>query len=131
MTRAVDSNWQRIQVNTFTNWFNDRLRGNLRSDAKVTGKVENLSTDLQDGLLLIRLCECLAKPKKITRFSKKPVLKPQKMENLATVLKFLQNEGNKFVNIGAFCSFRQWADLVGVASKYVLLQVLKTSLAAI
>ena len=27
---AVDSDWQKIQVKAFTNWFNDRLRGNLR-----------------------------------------------------------------------------------------------------
>lgn len=103
MTRAVDTNWQRIQTNTFTNWFNNKLRGNLRSDAKVTGRVEDLATDLQDGLLLIRLCDCVAKPKKIARYNKKPVLKPQKMENLSAALKFLQDEGIKFVNIGAFC----------------------------
>jgi hypothetical protein len=102
MTSAVDSSWQRIQLNTLTNWINDRLRGNLRSDANVTGKVEDLSTDLQDGLLLIRLCNCLAKPKKIKRFNKKPIIKLQKLENLSTALKFLQGEGVKFVNIGAF-----------------------------
>lgn len=29
-TRKTDDNWKKIQERTFTNWFNDRLRGNLR-----------------------------------------------------------------------------------------------------
>lgn len=28
--RTTDDTWKKIQERTFTNWFNDRLRGNLK-----------------------------------------------------------------------------------------------------
>lgn len=91
------SNWKEIQQKTFTNWFNDRLRGNLKV-AKAT--VHNLETDLADGLLLITLLENLAKPRKVGRYNKNPISRIQFIENLGQALKFIKSENIKLVNIG-------------------------------
>ena len=135
MTQQINPDWIHIQTKTFTNWFNDRLRGNLRLDATTTGKITDLSTDLQDGLLLIQLCNVLARPKKITRYNKRPILKPQKMENITTALKFLVDDGTKFVNIGAFRIeprlLARFARSAWFYSMHVFLQARKTSSTAI
>ena len=50
--------WITVQKNTFTNWTNDHL--------KDTGiHVEDLETDLDDGVALIKLLEVLAPGKKM------------------------------------------------------------------
>ena len=86
------------QQRTFTNWFNDRLRGHLKV-AKM--QVKDLETDLSDGLLLIELMEKLAAPSKVGRYNHKPTIKAQFIENLSTVLRFITVSQNiKLVNIG-------------------------------
>ena len=97
MTRRVDSDWQKLQQTTFTKWINNSLRGHLKT-AKM--QINDLQTDLQDGLLLAQLVENIASPRKIGRYNKNPVIKQQKLENLGTVFKFLEREQIKTVNIG-------------------------------
>ena len=97
MANKVDSNWKKIQQKTFTNWFNDRLRGNLKV-SKV--KVNDLETDLSDGILLITLLENLAKPRKVGRYNKTVNNKLRCIENLGFALQFIKSENIKLVNIG-------------------------------
>ncbi|CDW56754.1 filamin C [Trichuris trichiura] len=84
--------WKRIQQNTFTRWVNEHLRN-------VQMRVDNLETDLTDGLILIKLVEILSK-KKLPRHNAKPTFRSQKLENVSVALTFLSNvEGIKLVNI--------------------------------
>ena len=54
----ADRGWVDVQKKTFTNWTNDHL--------KDTGRhVEDLQTDLDDGVTLIKLLEALAPKKKM------------------------------------------------------------------
>lgn len=52
------STWVDVQKKTFTNWINDRLKETDR-------RVEDLETDLEDGVTLIKLLELLAPGKKM------------------------------------------------------------------
>ena len=52
------SSWVDVQKKTFTNWINDRLKETDR-------RVEDLETDLEDGVTLIKLLEVLAPGKKM------------------------------------------------------------------
>ncbi len=88
-----------VQKRTFTNWFNDRLRGNLKVSKY---KVDDLYEDLKDGILLVAICEQLAKPRKIQKYNKKVVNKLQAIENLGIVLRFCASENIKLVNIGEY-----------------------------
>ena len=54
----ADRGWIEVQKKTFTNWVNDRLKGSER-------KVDDLQTDLDDGVTLITLLEALVPGKKM------------------------------------------------------------------
>ena len=97
MRRSTDDSWKKIQQRTFTNWFNDRLRGNLKFAKR---QIKDLETDLTDGLLLIDLLEKLAVPNKVGRYNKNPVAKVQCIENLGIACRFIANQNIKLVNIG-------------------------------
>lgn len=56
--RQADCSWVDVQKKTFTNWINDRLKETDR-------RVEDLETDLEDGVTLIKLLEVLAPGKKM------------------------------------------------------------------
>ena len=99
MTRRVDENWKLLQQTTFTNWVNNALRGHL---SKAKTQVNDLQTDLQDGLVLVELIESIASPRKVGRYNRNPVIKPQLLENLGTVFRFLEREQIRIVNIGKF-----------------------------
>ena len=89
---ASDAEWKRIQQNTFTRWCNEHLKvANLY--------IYNIEQDLSDGLKLIALLQVLSH-KKIARYNKKPTFRPQKLENIAIALKFIEDENIKLVNIG-------------------------------
>ena len=82
---------------TFTNWFNDRLGG---SKSSYSGpKVRDLTIDLQDGILLIRLLENLT-GKKFREVEKTPKITAQKMVNLDLAFEFMRAEGIKLIGIG-------------------------------
>ena len=58
MATAEPNDWLTVQKKTFTNWTNDHL--------KDTGRhVDDLETDLDDGVTLIKLLEVLAPGKKM------------------------------------------------------------------
>ena len=95
--KQVDEGWKKIQQTTFTNWVNDVISDKLKVS---TYEVEDIQSDLQDGLTLIRLLESLTAPGKLGRFNLKPKLKPQKLENLGVSFRFLATEKVKLVNIG-------------------------------
>ena len=95
----VDAQWIKIQMNTFKNWVNDVLRGNLK---RAKRQVEILQWDFRDGLLLIALLECLVKQNTISHCNPEPVNKMQKLENLAACFELMEAENIKLVNIGKY-----------------------------
>ncbi|XP_033105581.1 filamin-A-like [Anneissia japonica] len=90
---SADSEWKKIQQNTFTRWCNEHLKA-------VDLYVYNLETDFRDGLKLIALLQVLTH-KKIGRYSKRPLFKSQKMENVAISLRFIEDQTIQLVNIDA------------------------------
>lgn len=84
--------WKKIQQNTFTRWANEHL-------ITVDSSIEDLETDLADGLRLIALIEVLSQ-KQMPRYNKNPKFRSQQLENVSVALEFLQAEGIKIVNIG-------------------------------
>lgn len=92
--KHLDAEWKRIQKKTFTRWCNEQL--------KVLPKqvLEELTTDLSDGVKLILLLEVLSQ-KRLGRYNKKPRVHAQKMENVQMALDFIsKKERIKLVNIG-------------------------------
>ena len=55
--------WVQVQKKTFTNWTNDKLKDTDR-------RVEELETDLVDGVTLIKLLQVLSHGKKIGRYGR-------------------------------------------------------------
>lgn len=90
---ADDAQWKVIQKNTFTRWANEHLK-------TVNKNINNLDSDLSDGLRLIALVEVLS-GKKFKHVNKRPNFRTQKLENVTMVLEFLErDEGIRIVNIG-------------------------------
>jgi len=85
--------WQDIQEKTFTRWVNAYLQ-------RRGMQIENLFEDLKNGLILVNLVEILTDPKTVGKYNKHPRIAIQKIENLGIVLKFLEAENLKLVNIG-------------------------------
>jgi filamin len=89
-----DAEWKQIQKKVFTRWCNERLK-------VVNIEVTQLPEDFSDGIKVINLVQVLSK-KMIGRYSKKPRMYAQKMENVDLALKFLTKvEKIKIVNIGS------------------------------
>ena len=89
---AANAQWKIMQKKTFTRWTNEHL--------KVMHKqINDLESDLSDGLRLITLVEVLS-GKKIREFNKRPISRVQKLDNVNIVLEFLEkDEDLKMVNI--------------------------------
>jgi len=95
---ADDAQWKVIQKNTFTRWTNEHLK-------QANKGIADLETDLSDGLRLCALIEVLS-GKKFKRINKRPNFRSQKLENVTTALRFLEeDEGIKIVNIGEYLVF--------------------------
>ncbi|OON22311.1 hypothetical protein X801_01785 [Opisthorchis viverrini] len=89
---AEDAQWKLMQRNTFTRWANEHLK-------KANMHIDNLETDLCDGLRLAALVEVLTNHK-FKQLNKKPTFRTQKLENVTKVLKFLEdNEKLRLVSI--------------------------------
>jgi len=77
---------------------------------KVVNKhIADLETDLSDGLRLIALVEVLSGKLFQQKYTRRPTLRPQKLENVTMALRFLErDEGIRIVNIGqsAACLYR-------------------------
>jgi hypothetical protein len=77
---------------TFTRWANNFLMERMM-------KIEDLASDLSDGLHLINLLEVISS-KHLPNYNKKPKIRAQMLENTGACLQFLKNEGIKLVAIG-------------------------------
>ena len=85
--------WIVVQQKTFTNWVNSHL-----SDRGLA--VQDLTKDLNDGIMLINLLEIISN-KKFPAYNKKCRVINQRLENLNACLKFLRDEDIKLVAIGS------------------------------
>ena len=97
--RQLEGEWKRIQKKTFTRWCNERLKvQNMQ--------IDDLATDLTDGVKLIVLLEVLSQ-KPFGKYNKKARIHAQRMENIDMALDFItRKEKVRLVNIGeAFCIF--------------------------
>ncbi|CAH8547237.1 unnamed protein product, partial [Heterobilharzia americana] len=89
---AEDAQWKIFQKNTFTRWTNEHLK-------KVGLHIDDLETDLSDGLRLAALVEILS-GHKFRHINKRPSFITQKLENVTTVLKYLEeSEGLRLISI--------------------------------
>ncbi|XP_052680465.1 filamin-C-like isoform X8 [Crassostrea angulata] len=103
---ADDAQWKVIQKNTFTRWANEHLK-------TANKNINNLDSDLSDGLRLIALVEVLS-GKKFKHVNKRPNFRTQKLENVTMVLEFLErDEGIRIVNIDS-------SDIVDCKLKLIL-----------
>ncbi|CAL8076764.1 unnamed protein product [Calicophoron daubneyi] len=90
--KRIEPGWVIQQKATFTRWVNQHLKS-------ANTHIDNLETDLCDGLKLAALVEVLTNHK-FKRLNKRPTFRTQKLENVTLVLKFLQeNEGVRIVSI--------------------------------
>ncbi|VDP50634.1 unnamed protein product [Schistosoma mattheei] len=89
---AEDAQWKIFQKNTFTRWANEHLK-------KTDLLIEDLETDLSDGLRLVALVEVLS-GHKFRHVNKRPTFRTQKLENVTTVLRYLEEtEGLRLISI--------------------------------
>lgn len=91
-----NENRSRLEEQTFTKWVNNVLRGHKKSSEC---RVENLQTDLKDGLKLVQVLETLSK-EKMPGVHRKPQFEQQKIDNLNACFKFMEKANIKLVNIG-------------------------------
>ncbi|PAV76656.1 hypothetical protein WR25_23382 [Diploscapter pachys] len=91
---ASDENrqkWIDIQRHTFSNWINEQLQSTA---------IRNLSTDLSDGVVLIRLVEALQGRRYYGKVYDNNPTEIQKLMNVQMELDALREDGVKTVNIG-------------------------------
>eukprot|EP01118_Nematostelium_gracile_P013250 TRINITY_DN4985_c0_g1_i1.p1 TRINITY_DN4985_c0_g1~~TRINITY_DN4985_c0_g1_i1.p1 ORF type:complete len:439 (+),score=122.80 TRINITY_DN4985_c0_g1_i1:38-1318(+) len=86
------THWIDIQEKAFTRWCNEHLK-------KRGYHIDNLKTDLQDGILLCNLLEIISGGKSVGRWNKNPRVPAQKYENTQLAMQFVASEGIKTVNI--------------------------------
>ncbi|KAL8854101.1 MAG: hypothetical protein Q9221_001021 [Calogaya cf. arnoldii] len=88
-----EQQWITVQEKTFTKWLNSKI--NVREVA-----VNDLTTDLSDGVNLIHLLEILGN-ESLGRYASKPKLRVQRFENVNKALDFIKSRGIQMTNIGA------------------------------
>ncbi|XP_063686399.1 mesocentin-like [Bolinopsis microptera] len=89
---SEDQGWVRVQTRTFTRWVNENLK-------TTEYQIENLDDDFGDGLKLVSLLQQLAGKGIGARFTKKPRIRAQKLENVKICFDFMNREGIEMVNI--------------------------------
>ncbi|KAG2416076.1 hypothetical protein HFD88_007268 [Aspergillus terreus] len=90
---TVETQWVNVQQKTFTKWLNDKIKvRNLY--------IEDLVTDLSNGVILIHLLEILGR-ETLGRYAKDPRLRVQKFENVNKSLDFIRDRKIQTINIGA------------------------------
>lgn len=87
----MERTWERIQEKTFTKWVNSHLR-------KRKLVLENLKTDLSNGVMLINFLEIISN-QTLPKYEKKPKIRIQEIGNVSIGLKFLTSQKIKLVNI--------------------------------
>uniref|UniRef100_A0A7S0JEU1 Calmodulin n=1 Tax=Calcidiscus leptoporus TaxID=127549 RepID=A0A7S0JEU1_9EUKA len=80
---AADAARQKMQIKSFTAWVNLHLK-------EVKMQVDDLQTDFDDGIKLLRLVEVISE-EELGKYNKNPVSKFQKIENLNIPLKFINS----------------------------------------
>ncbi|KAF3395687.1 Alpha-actinin-like protein 1 [Penicillium rolfsii] len=90
---TVEKQWVNVQQKTFTKWLNDKLKARALA-------IEDLVTDLSDGVILIHLLEILG-GESLGRYASKPKLRVQKFENVNKSLDFIRGRRIQMTNIGA------------------------------
>jgi len=89
--KGNEGNWVEMQDDTFKNWVNANLK---QRDMYI----ETLEEGFEDGTKLVNLFEIVSK-KGLGRYAKNPKFPNQKLENVALVLKAMENDGVKLVSI--------------------------------
>ncbi|CAI7620497.1 unnamed protein product [Penicillium pancosmium] len=90
---TVEKQWINVQQKTFTKWLNDKLKARALA-------IEDLVTDLSDGVVLIHLLEILGN-ESLGRYASKPKLRVQRFENVNKSLDFIKGRKIQMTNIGA------------------------------
>ncbi|KAK8848268.1 alpha-actinin [Tritrichomonas musculus] len=86
MNEEIDAK-TKIQIKVYSKWVADKLK-----DVK-TCKVEDITTDLSDGTALIELAEILTKTKAGTRYHRKSIALPQKVEKCNKAIQMFKDNG--------------------------------------
>ncbi|TKA31104.1 hypothetical protein B0A50_02073 [Salinomyces thailandicus] len=93
MAVLLDQAWIKVQAKTFTKWLNNKLTvRNL--------PVNDIVTDLSDGVILIHLLEILSQ-ESLGRYAARPKLRVQRFENVNIALDFIKSRKIQLTNIGA------------------------------
>ncbi|KAF2404377.1 alpha-actin-like proteinin [Trichodelitschia bisporula] len=88
-----EQRWVTVQQKTFTKWLNSKIK--VRDV-----EIQDLVSDLSDGVILIHLLEVLSH-ESLGRYASKPKLRVQKFENVNKALDFVKGRGIQMTNIGA------------------------------
>lgn len=91
----MDKTWELVQKKTFTNWFNAQLKRGGHSKM-----VEDLANDLDNGILLYQLLECIS-GQKLPRIMTNPRMRLQKIQNLNVCLDFIARSGVRLIGISS------------------------------
>ena len=86
--------WVNVQKTTFTNW----VRENIKK-AHPDETFDDLGTAFEDGVRLIKLVEEVS-GNKVGKYSAKPRVFSQKLDNIKMALDVLTYDGIKLINIG-------------------------------
>ncbi|WPH02079.1 alpha-actinin-2 [Acrodontium crateriforme] len=93
MAVLLEQTWIKVQEKTFGKWLNNKLKAR-------NVQINNLRTDLSDGVCLIHLLEILGN-ESLGRYAAKPKLRVQKFENVNIALDFIKSRKIQLTNIGA------------------------------
>jgi len=95
MSGLKERGWELVQIKAFTSWLNGYL-------TKRDMGLEDIRTDLSDGIRLICFLELLSGKKVKTKYDIHPASRIQKIQNLHIALQFLEKETDiKLQGIGA------------------------------
>ncbi|KAI7271181.1 alpha-actinin-2 [Hortaea werneckii] len=93
MAVLLDQTWVKVQAKTFTKWLNNKLTAR-------NVQVNDIVTDLSDGVILIHLLEILSQ-ESLGRYAARPKLRVQRFENVNIALDFIKSRKIQLTNIGA------------------------------
>jgi len=91
----MNKQWELVQKKTFTNWFNAQLKRGGHVNL-----VNDLTTDLDNGILLYHLLECIS-GSKLPKITMKPRMRLQNIQNLNVCLQFIAHCGVKLIGISS------------------------------
>ncbi|RMY23704.1 hypothetical protein D0866_11586 [Hortaea werneckii] len=107
MAVLLDQAWVKVQAKTFTKWSVARPLPDRKIlymlNNKLTARnvqVNDIVTDLSDGVILIHLLEILSQ-ESLGRYAARPKLRVQRFENVNIALDFIKSRKIQLTNIGA------------------------------